>query len=426
MKRTPFLVFFIGILLIHSFSVSAKVTIEHWHNSYASQVEDYLVAMQGEFEKANPNIKVDVPTVEGIEYANKLVTTTAAGVGPDIVEWWPGPTAFAVTGGMFEDLTPYVKRDNINLNEFIPAAIQSYMWGGILWGFPHTGYPIVTHYSQSAWDEAGLVNPYDQGESWTWDSVLSCGQKLTRQAASQDVPDMYGIQLRVRSMPRAEVFAYQAGGGFFDQPIGPTKSLFNSEPALTALTWISELAERGVIPRKEPSGTDLLNGKAATFIYNGPHQATGPEYQPVRGQLVTPIGLAPMPKGPVHNGTFFITDGWMMSSSSKNKEAAWRWLKYIATDASRSARLAQQTGRIPGMIKAIRTYLETLPQGLLHPHVIMDTVLAPTTRVGQAQHANISDIERAMQKEFMAVREGKQPPRTALDRLHDTATGLLK
>ena len=417
----------IGLLLAQTVSAGAKVsTVEHWHHGWAGDlVLNYLVEMKGEYERANPNSRVALLTVPGGDYANKLVTATAAGVGPDLVEWWLGPTTAGVVSGMFEDLFPYVKRDGIKLNEFIPSAIDSYMWEDTLWGLPNSGYPFLTLYSQAVWDEAGLVDPYEQGDAWTWDSVISSGQKLVRKAAAQDAPDRYAVQVKFDCVHRTEVWAYQAGGAFFDRPINPTKSLFSSGPALSALTWLSELVERGLVSPDYPQGTELVTGEVATLLWNGPQQVMSAAYQPEPGRLNTTIGVAPLPRGPVHNGTFFITDGWMISSSSKSKEAAWQWLKYIATDVNRSARFAQHTGRIPGMIRAIRAYLETLPEGLLHGHVIMDQTVASTTRVGLTQHINMDQIQAVLVEQFGAVRDREQAPRIALELVHDRVSQLL-
>ena len=60
-----------------------QVTLRMWMHEHPPRIpiDKQIVA---EFEKANPDIKVDYEVIGASEYATKLLTAFAAGSGPDI------------------------------------------------------------------------------------------------------------------------------------------------------------------------------------------------------------------------------------------------------------------------------------------------------------------------------------------------------
>jgi ABC-type glycerol-3-phosphate transport system substrate-binding protein len=85
-------------------------------------------------------------------------------------------------GGMLTELTPFVKRDKIDLGTFIPSAVETHTDADKLWGMPVSMSVDAVAYNFDLFDAAGLphppVNPDDK--SWTMEKFLEYAQKLTR------------------------------------------------------------------------------------------------------------------------------------------------------------------------------------------------------------------------------------------------------
>lgn len=73
-----------------------------------------------EFEELYPHIKVEFEWVPGANYWEKLQTQFAGGLAPDLTICnlnWVIPGA---ARGMFLDVLPYFKRDEIRLDKYFP------------------------------------------------------------------------------------------------------------------------------------------------------------------------------------------------------------------------------------------------------------------------------------------------------------------
>lgn len=416
----------IAMVFLVTVPASAVTTITHWHNAWTHEgILRYLEEMKPLFEAENPDIKVELLTIAGGEYASKLIISVAAGVGPDVVEWYvASDTAEMVMKGMFLDLNPLVERDKINLRDFIPISIRTYQWSGKMWGFPYSGYPFMTFYNPQLFEEAGLVSPYALGDDWTWDAVAQAARRLTILKSGETTPIQYGVQFVWYDPVRLGIWVHQSGGGFFDNPIDPKQAKFTSPEAIRAITWVNDLTQAGLT---SPTNNydELITNTTAIILHGGTYVFGRQAFQPTPGQLSMPVGVARMPRGPVHNGTFFISDAWMITATSKSQEAAWKWLKFIGMDAERARRFAQLTGRLPTLIRALPDYVNLLPKGVLNGHTIVDATLAANTGVGVLLSPVAKDIRASFRTHMENVRQGTDSPEGALAKIQEEVTVQL-
>lgn len=71
--------------------------------------------------------------------------------------------------------------------------------------------------------------------------------------------------------------------------------------------------------------------------------------------------IAPQVHGPVNAGTEITMDTYEMTSTSKNKDAAWEWMKFISLDPDSHARFVKTTGRAPSLAQVQRRYQQLCP-----------------------------------------------------------------
>ena len=224
------------VVLIASFflntapSVSAAVQLTHYtYEAHGDFWRQFLELMAERF-KASTGISVEFIVASGSEYRAKLMTMIAGGVPPDVTDAHPMLGAPLIAQGVFEDLTPYVKRDNFPIDQMPPVAVEGVMTPDRkLWGIPGSVYPVVTFFNADLFAEAGIPNPRELGENWTWETLISSARALTRDRDGDGVFETYGTS---RISYRWEMQVHQAGGQLYDRVVYPTKSQFNTPEVL--------------------------------------------------------------------------------------------------------------------------------------------------------------------------------------------------
>jgi multiple sugar transport system substrate-binding protein len=132
-------------------------------------------------EKLFPNItlqRVDTKLGENVaEQARQLVV---AGTIPDIVTF---PTQDALDMkemGLFSDLTPLMKKHNLDLQRIVPDAIaniKAYSDPGTVMLLPRQRSSDVLFYNKDIFDRFGVSYPND---GMTWDEIYELARKVTR------------------------------------------------------------------------------------------------------------------------------------------------------------------------------------------------------------------------------------------------------
>jgi multiple sugar transport system substrate-binding protein len=134
------------------------------------------------FMQTHPNIKIDYFFTPYEDYSTKLKTLWAGGdptAIPDVFFLWPTPSYAA--RGVLEDLTPYIQKDNYNLNDYWPNLLASASYQGKIYGFPRDIEAHALYYNKALFDAAGVQYPTD---NWTWDDLIAASQKLVKKDPS--------------------------------------------------------------------------------------------------------------------------------------------------------------------------------------------------------------------------------------------------
>lgn len=242
------------VLFVAASSMAEPVTIRfHYRGGGARTevVEEWIA----EFEKQNPDIKVEWEIPSG-SWQDKLLVSMAAGSAPDVVEFWGNFAQQLGRNGWLLDLRPYVARDMTadDIADFFPAA-----WDGSFVRFgpkqgeqfalPRYINTMVTYYNKSLFDQAGLESPreLDRRGEWTWESMRANARKLTRTNASETV--QWGYMTMTRGWDRVAQFLWENGTDWFD-PANPTQFAGDSPEAMEAMNFLYEMIwEEGIAYR---------------------------------------------------------------------------------------------------------------------------------------------------------------------------------
>ncbi|MGI6610024.1 MAG: ABC transporter substrate-binding protein [Limnochordia bacterium] len=411
------------LLLVQCFLITvagAAAGIELTHYTYGSHGEkwhEYLDVMAKRFE-ASTGIAVDfiISSNATADYHSKFLTMVAGGTAPDILDASPGLAGPLIGRDIFEDLTPYVKRDNFPLERIPPVAVEGVTTPDRkLWGIPCSVYPVVTFFNTDLFAETGLLNPRELGEQWTWETLISSAKRLTRDKDGDGVNETYGTS---RISYRWEMQVHQAGGQLYDRVAYPTKSQFNSPAVLRAVEFIAGLYTDGIATNNHTT-YNVFRGTAGFAVVDGPGTVSSYQNVPFRWDI------AWQPKGPASRAARVNPDGFQIVAVSHQKDAAWQWVRFL-TSADNQLELARITGRMPSLREAMVRYPKIggieLPSNW---EALIDTAFDPT---GYAAYIvpNATQIDAVVNPIMNRIWNGQLAPAVGLQQIHEVLPGLLQ
>lgn len=392
-------------------------TITHYTNaSHAQEWANHLNTMAKRFH-ATTGIHVNVVQSSG-NYEEILLTMIAGGVPPDITDFHPGNAGTFLRADLFEDLQPYVDRGNIDINDYPPTSIEGVVSpNGKLWGFPVSVFPVVTFFNDDLFQSAGLLNPIDLGEDWTWETFRESSRRLTMDRSGDGRVDQWGVE---RLTNRWEQWVHQAGGRWFDRYVFPTESRFNSEEVHEAVRFLVELIIDDQI--LAPSGAQHTfrsgNGTVGMTTVDGPG-IIGPFLQGISFKW----DIARQPLGASNRSALVTPNPFQILKHSQNKDASWQWIEFLVGDPDNQYEFSMTTGRIPAHRDAMMRYGELpidLPDNWM---AFIETAFDPNSYTG---YVIPSQINTTISQTMKQVWDGSMSPEEGLQQLHDVISSTLE
>lgn len=298
------------------------------------------------FNKSQEAVVVELTHVPSpTEYRTRLVTEFAAGSPPDVTLMNYRRYASFAANGMLAPLGPYVtESDQINLEDFYPAAIDAFMWQGELMCMPQNISSLVVYYNADLFDAAGLPYPSDK---WTWDEFVQTAVSLTQDTNQDGVIDQFGLGIEP-SLFRLAPFVWQNEGPLVDDEVQPLRLTLTRPPSLAALQWFTDLHNvYHVVPgRVEEAAQDsesrFLAGTTAMYFNS---RRGVPTYREIEDFT---WDVAPLPNGKTSAGILH-SDAYCLSQTAVNKEAAWQFIEFANTNTGQTI-LAASGRTVPSRI----------------------------------------------------------------------------
>jgi multiple sugar transport system substrate-binding protein len=324
------------IMSMVALPVAAKVTIRvgRFANPWYDPV---LESLFQDYEKANPDIKIQFETVPGEEYKIKLEAELAQGDGPDIFvlagQWVPTFARDSRIAPMPETVARDLK-DN-----FVQGAVDYAYWQGKYYGAPHEGGPRLYVYNQDIFDEVGLA-----GSPADWNELIEYGKKMTKFDSSGQMQRAgLGVNWGADGVCAWHAFLKSAGGTFFNED--QTQVKFHGPEGVRALQeWVDWIHVHHIA---DPLFLEFWDGFPIGMhgmIITGPWvtgylQQTAPTMN--YGAFVVP----PMEAG----GEQFADDApwqWHVNSDTKIAKEAWDLIEFLMSHDV-IYRLSAESGMAP-------------------------------------------------------------------------------
>jgi len=392
--RKPWIVLVFVLLLA---SGLAKTTINYFSfTTDQNHVKD-LEALIATFEKENPELEVKYTTAPFDSYFTKLQTNLAAGQAPDVFELnYENFVTFASRGTLLA-IDSFLRQDTSLKDTFYPAALNAFRQNNSQYGLPITFSTVVLFYNKDLFDKAGVTYP---NASWTWKDVLSAAQKINNPAQR-----VWGVYQPVQFWEFYKV-ARQAGGGLQVSPSVQIDTPANRE----ALRYLVDKVRLKLMPSDaEMSGVSnedmFLNGQLG-MLYSGIWMFD----KFSQAKFKWDIAVEP---GGIRKATHFFSNAAVISRSTKNAEAAFKWIKFLAASPITVKTRIERSWELPALSLAQRALLDAYLKKPLpaNREAVFDSLQYAITPPVVENQAQLQDI---INQELEAARLGSKTPEQAL------------
>lgn len=326
-----------GAAMLAGFGAQAQqVTLKVWMHEHPPRIA-IDKAIIAEFEKANPNIKIQYDVIGASEYATKLLTAFASGSGPDIfnqastlvAQYYASKIPAAI------DYAALGYADEKALMGVYSSGFDGIRFAGKLYGVPTEVSNYACYANKTLWKEAGLDPAKDFPK--TWEEFPAIAEKLTQRDAN-GVPRRRGFDFNWPSPPAywnaVVTLLQQRGASVVDEE--KYKATYDSPDGQKVMQymvdWVSKHKLGG--PQYTDTRTDFLGGKLATDCSFGIWGIP----QMVDAKIDYSVHPSPRFKDAVSNNGYPAYAYYMMvnaRSSAAVQKAGWTYVRYYTDQAER-------------------------------------------------------------------------------------------
>ena len=283
-----------------------------------------IAEMARRFEEEYPDIKVRTQAIPWDAAHEKLMTSVAGNIPPDVCQL--GTTWMSEFGGMgaLEPLESYVEQSKVASPEkFYAGSWNTNIVNGNLYGIPWYVDTRVLFYRSDILKEAGWEHPPE-----TWDELEQCGLDLVRDFDGDGKIDRWGIALPVKDWNTFCIFLWSNGGDILNEDM--TLSRVTSDEVKETFDYYHGLFDKKIAPTATGADIDLFyafrTGYYPMFI-SGPWmvEMTHKEMPELDGKW----NVAVMP-GKKTRTSFVGGCNLVVFKQSKNKDAAWKFVEFLS------------------------------------------------------------------------------------------------
>jgi ABC-type glycerol-3-phosphate transport system substrate-binding protein len=274
-----------------------------------------------EFEKQNPDIKVEMESVSTDARLQKVTAALRAHTMPDVFKLLSEERVQFARKGYLVPLDKLIA--DIGEKDFVSGSLLKV--DGHYYDVPYALNNFsVLWYRDDLLKAAGLQPPKN------WDELLAAAKTLNKDGVNGFV--FPAGQNRMTSLYLATLI-WSAGGTFFDKDLNVT---FDNPATVKALTFLKNMAQYSPKGLVSYSYSDMINvyltGKIGLDIYAPRLIANAQQSVP---KLAAQTSAALMPAGPSGIGVKFLsTNSYAIASpktGARHTEAAMKFLKFIVS-----------------------------------------------------------------------------------------------
>ena len=304
-------------------SKGGKTTIRFasWDTADDVDAQQKLV---DKFNEEHPDIQV-VLEAYGSDFDTKISASMGSGDAPDVMYMWNYP---AYHEGL-EPLDSYIEKEGEDYKKNFYSTLWNYnSYDGQIYGLPVGFTTHCVYYNKDLFEKAGVEEPKD---GWTWEDLEEKAKKIN------EATGVKGFSFSMKPDPYDyEMYLWSNGTAYCDKE-GKMEGYVNSDKALETYKMFQDMAKDGYAVATEKSGSDEFeSGQTAMFVY-------GAWAVKKYTEAGVNFGLAKLPSfGTEKSASILSSSGVAIAKSSKNKEAAWEFVKYWTDEENNKSRIGTE------------------------------------------------------------------------------------
>ena len=402
-------------------SAQDATTVTFWQFN----TEDFIIAawqtaIDG-FQAANPDVTINMEIVPWAEQHQKLVTGLATGGLPDVsmlgnnvVAEFQALGALAPMGEYFTQWSTEAGSDVTA--DFWPGDVLYYNLAGDWYASPVAEETRCVYYRKDLFTAAGL----GADAPATFDQMRDFALALTS-------GDTYGIGIPGGiNYGTVQTFmsVYLGYGARMLNDDGTCG--FDSPEFRQALTWYTNLyAVDKVTPPDSPTYDNetltqlFIDGRLAMTIQSPAFWA---QLQAANPSFLADVGISQVPSGPA--GRFGFLGGWplVLWNTSKNPEAAFRWIRFATDPQGALPQLATTISNIPGRRSlASQAPWNTAPLNVFAQQMeVAYPYQYPSPAIAQMGTLEVDAVQTAVQNVMLGQQTVDEATVALVQRVNDT------
>ncbi len=300
----------------------AQTKVDFTVAEYSSKTGSYFEEVAAAFEKANPDIDINIQVVPWDTLLQRLTTDIAGGTAPDIsiigTRWLLDFAAQGVAEPVDGYLTPEFK------STFIDTFMAPSVIDGKIMGLPVAASARAMMINMDLFEKAGATPPTN------WDEFYEAAKKLAA------LPDTFAFGLQGKEIETDAYYYYSLWTHGGDILKADGTSGLDTPEALEAANLYKKMIDEGLT---QPSPTNYNREEVFNLFKQGKVGMifTFPMLIPQIKAEAPDLNykIMPFPEGTA-KATYGVTDTLMMFANSDVKEAAWKFIEFAYKDEFRT------------------------------------------------------------------------------------------
>ncbi|EMQ0908283.1 TPA: extracellular solute-binding protein [Raoultella ornithinolytica] len=401
----------LAMLVISGSAAAAATQVNALFMTQAAYSENDIRAMTADFEKQNPDIKINLEFVPYEALHDKIVAARGAGGnGYDVVLFdaiWPAEFSHF---DLLQDVSariPAAEREKV-----FPGAMNTVVYKGKTLGMPWILDTKYLYYNKAMLDKAGIKQL-----PTTWQQVMD-DAKIIKDKGIVKYPLVWSWSQAEALVCDYTTLVSGFGGQFYQNG----KLDFSTPASLKAVTLMKKSLDDGL---SNPASREYLeedvrkafsNGDAAfalnwTYMYN---MANDPKQSKVAGD----VGIMPAPGDtPDKPGAVNGSMGLGIAKASQHPEQAWQYIHYLTSQpvqdkyAKLSLPVWKSSYQDPAVAKGQESLIAAADKSL-------------NVMLSRPETADYSRLSNALQQQLQAVLQDKATPDAAMQAVDKSAARL--
>ena len=362
---------------------SEKVTINFWHNYSAQSDENKILTdvLIPEFEKENPDIKVNAVSHEWQDLHDKILVSASSKTLPDVgrldLAWIPEFESSNILVPVNKEFNDFETYSSL----LLPNAMNAVKMNGNYYGLGLNINTKILFYNKELLKDKGIDSPKTMKE--LEEAVTKVSGK------NSNGQRIWGLNEPALSGWNVLPYIWSYGGDILSADQKTSDGYINSKNSIEAVKMLKTMYSKDQLTGWSSGDIPTTDGFGASryaMIFDGPWKIQ--ELKDGYPNLKYGTGIMPSGKGGSHS----VIGGESISlfEGSKNKKQAWKFAKFMTSDYAQKE--MAKAGQIPVNKKSLESkesqdsgfapFIEAIKSAKSRPNVSnwteIDTMLSTT------------------------------------------------